>query len=216
MLLRARGLAIIRGERLLLRGIDLDLADGEATVLIGPNGAGKSSLIRVLAGLRRPDGGTLTWDGEPVFDDPVAHARRVAFLGPLDALKPGLTAGENLRLAAALCGTRPGAVAGAIADAIEAVGLAAFAAFPARHLSSGQKRRVAIARLLLSRAPLFLLDEPTNGLDRDAVATLGTLLASHRARGGAVIAATHLALPLPDAGTLALGEAGASGEAGAA
>ena len=203
MLLSARGLAIIRGERLLLRGIDLDLADGEATVLTGPNGAGKSSLIRVLAGLRRPDSGTLTWDGEPVADDPVAHARRIAFLGPLDALKPGLTAAENLGLAATLAG----AGRGAVADAIDAVGLGAFAAFPARHLSSGQRRRIAIARLLLSRATLFLLDEPTNGLDRDAVSTLGALLARHRAAGGAVIAATHLALPLPAARTLALGGA---------
>ncbi len=203
MLLRARGLAIIRGERLLLRGLDLDLADGEATVLTGPNGAGKSSLIRVLAGLRRPDGGTLTWDGEPVSDDPVAHARRIAFLGPLDALKPGLTAAENLALAATLSGAGQGAVA----DAIGAVGLGAFADFPARHLSSGQRRRIAIARLLLSRAPLFLLDEPTLGLDRGAVETLGALLARHRAAGGAVIAATHLALPLPAARTLALGDA---------
>ncbi len=200
MLLSARGLAVIRGERLVLRGVDLDLRDGGALLLTGPNGAGKSSLIRVLAGLRRADAGTLDWDGVPVGDDPVLHARRIAFLGPADALKPGLTARENLRFFARLA-ARSG---DEIETALDAVRLGPMASFPARHLSSGQKRRLAIARLLLARAPLFLLDEPTTGLDAASVELLGGILARHRAAGGTVIAATHGPIPLAGAATLAL------------
>ncbi len=203
MQLEAHGVAILRGERLLMHGLDLSIGDGEALVLVGPNGAGKSTLLRVLAGLRRPDAGRLTWDGVPISDDPPAHARRIALLGHLDAVKPGLTAAENLRLPCRLS-ARPAAAIGA---ALDQVGLAALADISARHLSSGQTRRLAIARLLLSRATLLLLDEPTTGLDAASVAALGVVLAAHRATGGAVVATTHLTLPLADARTLSLGPA---------
>ena len=126
-----------------------------------------------------------------------AEASPVAYLAHADAIKPGLTAAENLRLAAAGRPRRPGAGrARAWPDLAE---------LPARMLSAGQRRRLALARLPLSRAPLWLLDEPTLGLDTASLALLAALLAAHRAAGGGVVAATHQDLALPDAAVLRLG-----------
>ncbi len=198
MRLVASGLAVLRGERLVLRDVDLSVAAGGATLLLGRNGAGKSTLLRVLAGLRRPDAGRLSWDGRDALSDPAAHAGCCAYLGHADAIKPGLTAAENLALAARAGGGR-------VADALERLDLAPLAELPARMLSAGQRRRLALARLSLSRAALWLLDEPTLGLDAASVARFGAMLAAHRASGGVVVSATHLPLPLPGAGELRLG-----------
>ncbi len=198
MRLVASGLAVLRGERLVLRDVDLSVAAGGATLLLGRNGAGKSTLLRVLAGLRRPDAGRLSWDGRDALSDPAAHAGCCAYLGHADAIKPGLTAAENLALAARAGGGR-------VADALERLDLAPLAELPARMLSAGQRRRLALARLSLSRAALWLLDEPTLGLDVASVARFGVMLAAHRASGGVVVSATHLPLPLPGAGELRLG-----------
>jgi len=198
MSLRAEGLAAFRGERLVLQDVNFSLDAGAALLLLGPNGSGKSTLLRLLAGLKRPDAGTLFWDGADALADPAEHAGRVAYLGHQDAVKPGMTAAENLSLAARLGGGR-------VADALEALDLAPLAELPARMLSAGQKRRLALARLLLSRATLWLLDEPTLGLDAASVERLGGLLAAHMAGGGLVVTATHLPLPLAQAAELRLG-----------
>lgn len=179
----ASAVSAFRGERLVLRGIDLTVPDGGAALLLGPNGAGKSTLLRVLAGLKRPEAGDVQWRGASV-SEPGAD---LAYLGHLDAVKPGLTVRENLAFP-------PGA-----SDALDALGLAALADVPGRMLSAGQRRRVALARLVGRNAGLWLMDEPTLGLDADSVTALGVLLAAHRASGGVVIAATHLPLPLPGA-----------------
>ena len=197
-ILEARGLVVFRGERLVLDGVDLSCDAGGALLLTGPNGAGKSTLLRVLAALRAPDAGSLLWQGVAVAEDTLAHARRCAYLGHQDALKPGLSLAENLRLAGIVGG-------GVLEEALEAVALSALRDLPARLLSAGQKRRAALARVLLLRAALWLLDEPSLGLDTGSLALLGALLARHRAQGGLVIATTHVPLPLPDAGVLALG-----------
>ncbi len=186
---RAEGLAAFRGERLVLEGISLSVAPHGALLLVGPNGSGKSTLLRVLAGLKRPDAGTLEWPG-------AGESVPVAYLGHADAIKPGLTVSENLRFAAA---GQP------MAPALAALGLAALSDLPARMLSAGQRRRLALARLPLSRAALWLLDEPTLGLDTASLGLLADLLASHRAQGGAVVAATHQDMVLPGAATLRLG-----------
>ena len=196
-MLQASGLAAFRGERLVFRDIGFTLPVGGALLLTGPNGAGKSTLLRLIAGLLRPVAGTLLWDGLDALGDPPAHARRVAYVGHQDAVKPGLTAVENLRFAARLGGGR-------VSDALIAVGLAELADIPGRMLSAGQRRRLALARLTLSPAPLWLLDEPTLGLDAAAVARFGAMLAAHRANRGMTIAATHLPLPVGDAMELAL------------
>jgi heme exporter protein A len=197
-LLQATSLAAFRGERLVFRDVDFAIAAGGALLLVGPNGSGKSTLLRLLAGLLRPAAGELRWNGESALSDLPSHARRIAYAGHQDAVKLGLTAAENLRFAARLTGADTG-------DALAAVGLGDLAELPARMLSAGQKRRLALARLMLSRAPIWLLDEPTLGLDTASVERFGVMLGEHRGRGGLVIAATHLALPLPDAAELSLG-----------
>jgi heme exporter protein A len=197
-LLAAQDLAVFRGERLVFRDLSLSVPAGGALVLAGPNGAGKSTLLRLLAGLVRPAAGRLLWDGADVLLDVADHGRRVAYLGHQDAIKPGLTVTENLRFAAAVSGR-------SIPAALEAVGLEVLADLPARMLSAGQKRRLAVSRLVLSSAPLWLLDEPTLGLDTPSIERFGGLLARHRDAGGMVVAATHVPLPLPDAAGLRLG-----------
>jgi len=197
-LLQATGLAAFRGERLVFRDLDFAVAPGGALLLTGPNGSGKSTLLRLLAGLLRPDAGLLLWDGEDALSNLPVHARRVAYVGHQDAVKPGLTAAENLHFAARLAGTHA-------CEALAAVGLEDLADLPARMLSAGQRRRLALARLALSRAPIWLLDEPTLGLDAASVERLGGLLKAHRARGGMAVVATHLALPVLEAMELRLG-----------
>jgi len=195
--LRAQGLAAFRGERLVFRDVDFTVPDGGALVLAGPNGSGKSTLLRLLAGLVRPVAGQLLWGEADALADLPAHAARVAYVGHLDAVKPGLTVAENLHFAAALAG-------GVVEDALAALGLVELAGLPARMLSAGQKRRLALARLALTPAPLWLLDEPTLGLDTASVARFGALLEAHRARAGIVVAATHVPLPLDGAAELRL------------
>jgi heme exporter protein A len=196
-MLEGEDLACWRGERAVFAGLSFRLAPGGALLLTGANGAGKSSLLRLLAGLIPAAEGRLLWEGEDALADRVAHARRLRYLGHGDALKPSLTASENLDFYARLWG-------GEAAPALAALGLAELADLPARVLSSGQRRRLALARLALGPAALWLLDEPTVGLDAASVERLGALLAAHRGRGGMVLAATHLPLPLPDAGELRL------------
>jgi heme exporter protein A len=197
--LRAEGLAAFRGERLVFRDLTFRLPPGGAMLLLGANGSGKSTLLRLLAGLLRPASGSVFWNGAEVFADLAAHGPRVGYLGHLEAIKPGLTAAENLRFPAAT-----GQGSQAVPAALEALQLTRFADLPARLLSAGQRRRLALARLTLGAAKLWLLDEPTLGLDSASVGRLGDILAQHRARGGAIVAATHLDLPLPGAEALDL------------
>jgi heme exporter protein A len=193
-MLRGEQLAAIRGERLVFERLSFDVPAGGALLLVGPNGSGKSTLLRMLAGLKRADAGRISWNGADVALDPGEHSRRLVYVGHQDAVKPGLRVAENLSLGRA----------GDVPDALEAVGLAALADLPARMLSAGQKRRLALARLVLAPSSLWLLDEPTLGLDTASVARFGAMLAAHRARGGVVVAATHLPLPMDGVAELAL------------
>ena len=193
--LEGDGLAVIRGERLVFSGLGFRVEPGGALLLIGPNGSGKSTLLRLVAGLVRAEAGRLSWQGTDALADLADHAARVAYLGHLDAVKPGLTVAENLLV----WGFRE-----RIARALDTVGLAALADLPAKMLSAGQRRRLALARLALRPAPIWLLDEPTLGLDTASVERFGAMLAEHRAGGGLVMAATHLPLPLPGYAELSL------------
>jgi heme exporter protein A len=206
-MLTAAGLAAFRGGRLVFRDIGFEMEAGSALLLSGPNGSGKSTLLRIVAGLTQAEAGVLLWEGTDALADPVLHARRLAFVGHQDAVKLGLTVSENLLFAARMVPRTAVSATGdgGIAAALDAVGLSALADLPARYLSAGQRRRLALARLALRRhAPLWLLDEPTLGLDVASVGRLGALLQAHRDAGGLVVAATHLPLPLPGADELRL------------
>jgi len=196
-ILEVRELACIRGDRAVFAGLSFSVPAGGAMLLTGANGAGKSSLLRVLAGLLPAAEGEVLLEGTSARTDPVGHALRLRYISSLDALKPALTVAENLAFYAALWG-------GDVTPALEALGLGALASLPGRVLSTGQRRRLALARLALAPTRLWLLDEPSLGLDGASVARLGTLMARHRAAGGAILAATHLPLPLPDAVELKL------------
>jgi heme exporter protein A len=190
--LLAEAISAFRGDRLILDRISFEVAAGGALVLLGPNGAGKSTLLRAVAGLKRLDGGRLLFDGSDDWGD------KIAYLGHQDGIKPGLTTAENLAFTARISGRK-------ITPALDALGIGALAGLPARMLSAGQKRRLALARLSLTAAPLWLLDEPTLGVDAASVEAFGRVLAAHRNWGGVVLAATHLPLPMQDIVELRLG-----------
>jgi len=182
--LAATDLACRRGERLLFRGLSLTLGPGEALQVAGPNGTGKSSLIRMLAGLLRPFAGSV---------------ERVGAVGLLDeraALDGHQPLGRALAFWAKIDGGEGAALAG--------LGLEPLLDLPVRYLSTGQRKRAALARLAGQGAPIWLLDEPLNGLDRDAARACEALVADHCARGGAAVIASHQPFALPGLRTLAL------------
>lgn len=182
------GVACIRGGRLLFEGLDLALGAGEAVVVTGPNGAGKSSLLRICARLLRPAAGSVRGGPAALADDALA-------------LDPRLPLNRALGYWARL----DGGDAGAAMTAMTAMALTGLADVPVRMLSTGQRKRAGLARAIASGAPLWLLDEPVNGLDAASVDRLAAAVAAHRAAGGAVLAAAHQALPFAEARTLALG-----------
>jgi heme exporter protein A len=197
----AAALACRRGGRLVFEDLSFLAEPGDALVLRGPNGSGKSSLLRVLAGFLKPASGDLRWAGESISSDPAAHRQRLHYVGHADAIKTVLSVEENLAFSAKLAGGR----SASIGAALDAVGLSALATVPGRLLSAGQRRRTALARLLLTERPLWLLDEPAVGLDRDIRRRLEDIVASHRASGGIVVVATHGDLEPPDPLILDLG-----------
>ena len=193
-------LACRRGERLVFSGLDLRLGAGGALVFIGANGSGKSSLLRLLATLLTPASGHLSWDGAPVERDPATYRAALHYVGHLDATKPALSALEMLGFWAAMRGGKQPA----LDEALELFGLGARADWPCRWLSAGQRRRLALARLVAAPAPVWLLDEPSAALDRDGEARLEAAIAGHRAAGGRVVAATHQPLAISGAEVIAL------------
>jgi heme exporter protein A len=182
-----RDLACSRSERLLIQGLSFSLGQGEALVVTGPNGAGKTTLLRVLAGFIPQDAGTITLEG---MEEGVSLAQSVHFVGHRDGLRAALTVRENLGLAPLLFG-QPGA---SVSDAATQLNLTALLDLPVGVLSAGQRRRTALARLLVSRRPVWLLDEPTAALDTASQAMVAALITAHVEGGGIVVAATHLDL----------------------
>lgn len=191
--LTAQGLACERGGRQVFRDLAFRVEGGEALVVTGPNGAGKSSLLRMIAGLIRPAAGTLTLHGGPE-DTPLALLCH--YFGHQDALKPALTVAETVAFWRDFLG---GDASGApdVAAALAAVDLDHLADLPAGWLSAGQRRRLAFSRLIATRRPIWLLDEPTAALDSASEARLIGHVATHLARGGLAVIATHLPLDLP-------------------
>ena len=192
--LAVRGLAVSRGERRLFEGLDLDLAAGEAAALVGPNGAGKTSLLRAIAGFIRPAAGSVAFEGEAgaALDADEARRADIHLVGHQDGLTPGRTAREELSFQVRWTG---GQTSNAILAA-EALGLLGFLDLAVRHLSAGQRRRLALARVIATPRALWLLDEPLAPLDAAHRAGFGELMAGHLARGGLVLAAVHDPLPV--------------------
>lgn len=197
MTLRAENLTLARGDRIIVKNLTFQLDSGRALVLTGANGAGKSTLLRALSGLLPPRSGQIFRDQQSIDENPTIHLGSLAFIGHLDAIKPLLTVAENL---AYWADGDNAAVAGALAG----WDLTARANWPARFLSAGLKRRVALARLLLRPVGLWLLDEPTTALDQASVARFRDHLAAHLDRGGMAVIATHLDLGLATADRLEL------------
>ena len=196
-MLNVSGLHLWRGERHVLRNVNLTANVGQCVLLTGRNGAGKTTLLRAIAGLLDPEEGQVTWRGTPARQARDAFHAELAYLGHEPPLKGDLTGRENLRFAVGI--RRP--VTGADIDAALArTGAKEFADRPVRTLSAGQRRRVALAAVLLAGAALWLLDEPTTNLDADGQQLVARLVGEHVSRAGIVVAAVHHAL------TLATGE----------
>jgi len=199
MRLEGKGLACVRGERELFAGVDFSLSAGELIFLEGPNGSGKSSFLRMIAGLLRPSSGTLLLDGVLLSGGGQDIQAHLLYVGHQDPVKPAFSVAENLIFWMGLAGRKVeykrgrggGLVTDGTQDALDALGIAALADIPARLLSAGQKRRLNLARLAAIPRPLWLLDEPTVGLDATGDTLLAGLMSRHRASGGLVIAASH-------------------------
>ena len=204
--LELRDLGCQRGRRRLFQGLNAALAPGQLLRVSGANGAGKTSLLRMLCGLLAPAQGEVLWHGRSVRGNRETYLRQLVYLGHAAALKDDLSALENLQAAARLAGLSPDEAAArqALADA----GLRGREQVPARILSQGQRRRAALARLPLSRARLWVLDEPFNALDTAAVAWLQGLIEAQLQRRGMVVLTSHQPVGLSDGlpqQTLALG-----------
>lgn len=187
MQLSGRGVICVRGGREVFSGLDFEVVSGEAVAVTGRNGSGKTSLLRLIAGLLIPAGGTIVLDGG---DADMTLPEQCHYLGHRDALKPALSVAENLSFWADFLGGERGDAA----ESLATVGLDHAADLPAAFLSAGQRRRLSLARLLTVRRPVWLLDEPTNALDAAGQALFATLMREHLARGGLIIAATHTPL----------------------
>lgn len=188
---RVEALAVRRGERRLFRDLSFTLGPGEAVALTGANGAGKTSLLRAVAGLLRPEAGEVRF--ETGAGEALEPAGQLHLLGHQDGLKAGRTAREELAFQARWSG----ADAAGIARAVDTFGLEPLLDLDVRRLSAGQRRRLALARLIAAPRPLWLLDEPLAPLDAGRRAAFGELLAAHLAGGGLVLAAVHDPLPVP-------------------
>ncbi|EKZ99623.1 cytochrome c biogenesis protein CcmA [Cupriavidus sp. HMR-1] len=191
--LEARELGVRRGHCAIFRGLGISLAPGDLLQVMGPNGAGKTSLLRVLSSLMPPAEGDLYWRGRPVRAGDPDYLAQVAYLGHVNGIYPDLSAFENLQFAARMAGQQPDAEA--MHHALARFGLDRVADAPARTLSQGQRRRVALARLALAPRALWLLDEPLTSLDDASTERFHTLLAEHLHRGGIAVIATHQRLP---------------------
>ena len=187
-------LTLARGDRTLFTGLSFRIQAGQAVALTGANGAGKTTLLRAVAGLVHPAAGRIRFDGpEAELDPDEARGRAIHFVGHQDGLKSGRPAGEELAFQGAWAGAPPGALQGAI----ERLDLARLLTLEVRKLSAGQRRRLALARLLAAPRPLWLLDEPLSPLDARYRARFGEIMAAHLAGGGLILAAVHDPLPIP-------------------
>jgi heme exporter protein A len=196
MSLEGRALECIRDDRVLFSGLDFVLGSGQTLLLEGRNGSGKTSLLRILCGIRLPESGAVTWGGEDIFSlGPVYH-EHIAYVGHRDGLKLDLTPMENLAMARGLGSPNPDTSPG---DALHRVDLLGFEDIPTRNLSAGQQRRLALARLLVTRSKVWILDEPFTSLDVHGIELAEELFHEHVSLGGMLAMTSHHAVNLGSA-----------------
>jgi heme exporter protein A len=186
--LRVEKVHVWRGDRHVLKGVSLSLAPRQLLHIRGPNGSGKTTLLRVACGLLRPEQGEVSWNGHSISGVRLEYQAVLAYASHEPALKGDLTALENLRFAV---GLKRRASTRELRDSLEQTGAAACADLPARVLSAGQRRRVAMARVLAMSASLWLLDEPFTNLDAEGTELMSALLRSHVSQGGAALVVAH-------------------------
>ena len=193
-------LACIRGGRLVFKGLSFALSPGDALLLTGANGSGKTSLLRLMAGLAMPVEGVIRANGVDVRDDLITYRANLNYVAHYDAVKPALTVSENLSFWTSLHN------GGDVDAGLLAFGLSRLSEVPVRFLSAGQKRRLAMARLVAIKTGIWLLDEPSIALDTASLDALYTQIVDHRSRGGIVVASTHRELHFENAVTLNVSE----------
>lgn len=190
--LEGSGLSCIRDDRVLFEELAFELVSGQVLLLEGKNGSGKTSLLRILCGFREPDAGEINWCGEAVKDSP--FYAQMAYVGHLDGIKKELTVLENLRMSLALSS----AGQYSIHEALAKVHLTGYDDILVQALSAGQKRRLSLARLLITENVLWILDEPFTSLDKHGIALIETLMTEHCANGGMIVLTSHHDIDLPD------------------
>lgn len=194
--LQANELSCIRDDWTLFENLSFTLCDGQALLLEGRNGSGKTSLLRLLCGIRQPDAGDICWQGEDIFSLGSDYHVHVTYVGHKDGVKRDLTARENLTLARGMGVPNEAIDIDAALDQVELSGLEDT---PARNLSAGQQRRLALARLLVTRSALWILDEPFTSLDSHGITLVERLFAEHLAEGGMLAVTSHHPVQLSEA-----------------
>ncbi|MGR9012538.1 MAG: cytochrome c biogenesis heme-transporting ATPase CcmA [Gammaproteobacteria bacterium] len=190
--LNGEGLSCIRDDRVLFEELSFELVSGQILLLEGKNGSGKTSLLRILCGFREPDSGEIHWCGDEIKDSPF-HAQ-MAYVGHLDGIKKELTVFENLKMSLALSSVGRYS----IGEALAKVHLGGYDDILVQALSAGQKRRLSLARLLITENVLWILDEPFTSLDKQGIALIETLMTEHCANGGMIVLTSHHEIDLPD------------------
>ena len=186
--LGAHELECVRDDRILFNGLEFSVGGGEMLLLEGRNGSGKTSLLRILCSIRLPDDGRVTWCGEDIQKLGPDYHEYLTYVGHRDGIKHDLTPQENLKMAQAL--GKPSELH-SIDEVLDQFGLYGFEDVPTRNLSAGQQRRLALARLLVTDSPLWILDEPFTSLDKQGVHVFEELMDKHTAQGGMIVLTTH-------------------------
>ena len=192
-MLKAQSITCVRGDRLLFQDVNLQVHPGEACQIQGGNGVGKTTLLRILCGLSLPESGEVFWNAASIREDPGKFQSDLVYIGHSNGIKLDLTPKENLAFALTLHSGTPDV---SIDEALDRVGLSGSQHLLCRVLSAGQRRRVAIARLYLSRAPLWVLDEPLGAIDAAGVEAIENVIETHLGQGGMTVFTTHQPLRL--------------------